>query len=108
MQIIFSNGYYKISRITGPKHNMLAIKYGDRASPLVRPYKSDSPAELDDLEVTKYVLEGVAQASTEVGVIYVVEEIRYVPDDSAPAMVYQELARHLTLAMHTGDVANID
>jgi hypothetical protein len=91
---------FRVVRITGPSHNLLAIELQER-----RESSDDAVIEalpgkrrsthLSATEVRESVLEGVAEANNEFGTGYCVRRIQFDPTDSPPAEVYRFLARSI-------------
>ena len=96
--------FLAVSRITGPRHNMLQLKLG--AGPQGMPICEALPPQggcihepLDEAKVVAFVLEGVADANLKFGSQHSVTNIRYVKNDTRPEVVYgflaHEIVKHL-------------
>lgn len=100
MQYRFDGEFHRLSRVTGPTHNFLALVLADAAwsgAPSVEPLDvgdRGSP-RLDAGEVARAVCEGVAEANREFGCDYAARRIQFVPSDSPPTTVYRHLAREI-------------
>ena len=106
MQFIDNKPIYKIIRVTGPQHNMLVVRLSDK--------KLDSLPAIEDLEsndkcvgkliaeeVRQQVMQGVEQASLELGRSYFVEKIQYLSTDSLPVSIYKDLAVEIVRRVNT-------
>lgn len=102
MQVIKDGDLYKIARITGPTHNLLALRFGAPTGPTprVEALDSRSGARLDRDAVRGEVEKGVADANQRLGTSYRVDLIQFVPDDTPPETAYRGLAERITEAMH--------
>ena len=91
------NEWYQISRITGPTHNKLGLKFGQsKGSPTIETLSvDDGEATIVTDVVQQQVLQGVAEANAEFGTDYHVAAIRYVVNDTPSSSVYRLLARSL-------------
>jgi hypothetical protein len=92
------NDWYQVSRITGPTHNKLGLKFGEGedSQPTIEALSVDhGEATIVADVVQQQVLEGVAEANAEFGTDYHVAAIRYVVNDTPPSSVYRILARYL-------------
>ena len=100
MQYRFDGEFHRLSRVTGPTHNLLALALADAAwsgAPAVEPLDAGegSASHLDAAEVARAVCEGVVEANREFGCDYAARRIQFVPSDSPPAAVYRHLAREI-------------
>jgi hypothetical protein len=100
MQYRFDGEFHRLSRVTGPTHNFLALALSDAAwggAPSVEPLDvGDGGApRLESGEVARAVCDGVADANREFGCDYAARRIQFVPSDSPPAAVYRHLAREI-------------
>ena len=92
------NEWYQISRITGPTHNKLGLKFGEAegSQPTIEALSvDDGEATIIVDVVQQQVLQGVAEANAEFGTDYHVAAIRYVVNDTPSSSVYRILARYL-------------
>lgn len=95
--------FYKASRITGPTHNFLAIKFGDSNINIERlePHNSDSTAvALDPETIKQEVLRGIERANKRLGTAYRAAIVQFVPDDSPPVSIYSLLAEEIVITKH--------
>ncbi len=94
------------SRITGPKHNLLAIRLGGSGDPLVcdrvPAMGGCKHTPLDEDQLIKNVLDGVAEANQQLGTTYAVSHIRYVENDTPPEVVYAFMAMRIVERLHNG------
>ena len=87
--------WYQISRITGPTHNKLGLKFGEGegSQPTIEALSvGDGEAKIVAEVVQQQVLEGVAEANAEFATDYHVAAIRYVINDTPSSSVYRMLA----------------
>jgi hypothetical protein len=92
---------YSATRITGPRHNYLAITFATEArSP--EPQVIELPPQggcehppLDGAKVLAAVLAGVAEGNREFGASFAVATVQYVANDTGPEEVYHHMARAL-------------
>jgi hypothetical protein len=101
MQFIRIGEYLAVSRITGPRHNLLQLRLAsERQATAVEceklpPVGSCVHAPLDEQTLIAKVLEGVALANAELGTAYSVTHIRYVANDTKPESAYAYMALKL-------------
>lgn len=98
MQFIKDKGLYKVARITGPTHNLLAIRLSDsKCSTKVTalPVKQGEVERLDGEEILTQVLSGLESINQELGKEYFVSEIQFIPSDSKPTSAYRLLVQEL-------------
>ena len=96
MQFSKDGEWYQVVRITGPAHNLLALKFGEPGTSVLivdRLSISNEAATIDGDDVQLQILEGVAEANTQLGTSYVATAIRFVTTDTASPDVYRFLAR---------------
>lgn len=107
MQFIRSASWFKVTRITGPSHNLLALEFcePDRKSEIVveslPSIGSEPPALLAD-DLRRHVAQGVAEANREFGTNYLVKRIQFVPNDSPPPEIYRYLAHSIVERLAKG------
>jgi hypothetical protein len=90
--------WYQISRITGPTHNKLGLKFGEGegSQPTIEALSvGDGEARIVAEVVQQEVLDGVAEPNAEFGTDYHVAAIRYVINDTPSSSVYRILTRFL-------------
>ena len=108
MKFVNDAPLFKISRITGPKHNFLGLQFVKAplvGEPVVERL-SVSKAEkehLSDSEVVAQVKIGLAEARSFCKGSYWLEKIQYVPSDSPPVEVYKELAVEIIRRIESGE-----
>lgn len=98
MQFIKDKDLYKAARITGPTHNLLAIRLSDRkcsTKATALPTKQGETERLDSEEVLTQVLSGLEDINRELGREYFISEIQFIPSDSKPTSTYRLLVREL-------------
>lgn len=96
MQFSREGDWYQVIRITGPSHNLLALKVGEigTSEPEVDRLSVSNEAPMIDAEdVQKQVLEGVEEANTQLGTDYRVTAIRFVATDTPSSSIYSSLAK---------------
>lgn len=96
MQFSRDGEWYQVIRITGPSHNLLALKLGEPgASELIqdRLSVSNEAPTIDGDDVQAQVLEGVAEANAQLGTSYEVAAVRFVTTDTPSASIYRSLAK---------------
>lgn len=106
MQFIKDKDYYKIVRITGPTHNLLAIRLSavhvsTQVTPL--PIHMSEEAHLEPREVLEQVLLGLAEVNQELGRQYYLSEIQFVPSDAKPSSGYHYLIKALIQRIDGGE-----
>ena len=95
MQFLFDGACHRVSRITGPKHNLLGIEFDEKACvdpPSVATFHEESTPRLNLDAVVREVAEGVRAANEELGTHFRVAAIQYVADDTPPESTYRLLA----------------
>lgn len=107
MQFIRMGDYLAVSRITGPKHNLLQLRLGsagqaDPACECIPRPGSTTPQPLDERELVASVLKGVSAANAQLGCKHEVTHIRYAAGDSKPESIYEYMAFKLVEALETG------
>jgi hypothetical protein len=96
MQFSKDGDWLQVIRITGPSHNLLALKFGkiDAAGLIVERLSVSNEAPVIDAEdVERQVLEGVAEASALLGEHHHVKAIRFVTTDTPSSNIYFSLAK---------------
>ncbi|GAB2554672.1 hypothetical protein [Rhodanobacter koreensis] len=108
MKFVNDAPLFKLSRITGPKHNFLGLQFADApliGEPVVERL-SVSAAEkecLSDSEIVEQVKLGLTEARSFCKGSYWLEKIQYVPSDSPPVEVYKELAMEIIRRIESGE-----
>lgn len=105
------DGFLSVSRITGPKHNLLQVKLdqGPRAVPRcdrLPAIGSCRHEPLNESELISRILEGVSMANEELGTKYCVTHIRYIENDTKPEVVYGSMVLNLTRHLECGGEFN--
>jgi hypothetical protein len=99
MHISKDGSFYRISRITGPTHNLLMISFAETAETCIPSIEALPPvgdcrhASLNRDKILTEVLEGVEQANRQLGTQYRVAKVRYVENDTGPEATYKHLAQ---------------
>lgn len=101
---------FRVTRITGPTHNLLGLRFGDReldALPAVCDLApTDAPSHstpLDAVGVRNAVLAGIRRAQALLGTPLNVTHIEYLRNDSGPEAIYEDLAEALALRFGRGE-----
>jgi len=105
MQFAKSGDWYSISRITGPTHNLLRIRFGDQdIEPTIDKIAGDiyAPTGLVAEDIRHEVIAGVAEANATLGTSYFARAIGYVPSDTPPVSIYRYLAKSLVEHLASG------
>ncbi|MCA6113832.1 hypothetical protein J6524_02660 [Bradyrhizobium sp. WSM 1738] len=92
MQFSRDGDWYQAVRITGPSHNLLALKLGEpsASAPIVERLSVSNEAPVIDADdVQKQVLEGVSEANAQLGTDYRVAAIRFVTTDTPSSTIYR-------------------
>lgn len=98
MQFIYDGNFYKVVRVTGPRHNLLGLSFGDidiNAEVVALEIANGEVELVEAKDVLEQVKTGVAAANMELGVDYKIMSIQYVPSDSPSKTVYAELAKEI-------------
>jgi hypothetical protein len=99
MRVSCVDGVYKASRITGPKHNYLGIRFAvaQSTSLTVAPRRlaDEEPTVIEELLV-EAVNAGIQSASLAIGIQLFPQTIEYVPSDTADHAAYKSLAAEIT------------
>ncbi len=97
MNVVKNDGMYKTARISGTKHNYLAL-----AVTTIAPIKIDvrprvihecETSDIDESKLLAAVSEGVEDGNRDTGRTLSVDCLEYVPTDTPDYKVYKELAR---------------
>lgn len=103
MQFIKDNDLFKVARITGPKHNFLAIRLSDEDCPIEvkdLPIKMGEKCRINSDDVKEEISLGLAEVNKELGARYYVSEVQYIPSDSPPVSIYRMLIAELIKRIH--------
>ncbi len=96
MRVTRRGDFYLATRITGPRHNLLALRFAAEGELVARPLVTDrSPTgdgELDESTLVVAALAGVAAGNLELRTDYVVAALEYRRDDTRPESIYTDLA----------------
>jgi len=96
MQVTRDQDWYQIIRITGPSHNLLALRLdgaGDRQPAIERLLMSGEATLIEGDDVQEQVLEGVHEANAQFGTNCKVTAIRFVATDTPSSGVYRTMAK---------------
>lgn len=97
MKVFKNEGMYKISRITGPKHNYLALSLTTTIPTEVivrsRIINECESCEIDESRLLAAVSKGVEDGNRDTGRTLSLECLEYVPSDTPDYKIYRELAR---------------
>lgn len=96
MQVTRDRDWYQVVRITGPSHNLLALRLsdaGDQQPAIERVLMSGEASVIEGDDVQKQVLEGVHEANAQFGTNYKVTAIRFVATDTPSSGVYRTMAK---------------
>ena len=107
MQFGRADSFLFVSRISGPKHNLLQVKLSPGPSTglvceELPPLGKGAYARLGREVISAAVLEGIAMANAAYGTSLCPIHIRYVADDSGPESVYGVLAEALIAEVASG------
>jgi len=98
MQFIYDNGKYKVARITGPQHNLLAISLAERncnIEVVSLAMKVGERVNVLQEDVLKQVKLGLGMVNEELGKEYYISEVQYLPSDSKTSNIYSFLIKEL-------------
>lgn len=100
MKFVNDAPLFKISRITGPKHNFLGLQFGQApllGEPIVERLSlfGAERESLSDKDVVDQVKLGLAEARGFCKGAYWLKKIQYVPTDSLPVEIYKELTMEI-------------
>ncbi|MGO9466642.1 MAG: hypothetical protein ACLQIB_12540 [Isosphaeraceae bacterium] len=108
MRYSINGDFYRITRITGPTHNLLGLAFsgdGPQGVTLER-LAGSSEQSIDEGALEEAVLSGVEAANKALGTGYRLKRIQYVPTDTPDAEIYAYLARMIVERLASG--ANFD
>jgi hypothetical protein len=105
MRITFDGEIFRVTHITGPTHNYLAMVVVDDGSDddwqLVERKRANEPRRLTEREVRVWIGEGVRRANETLGAHYRVVRAEFFADDSHYAAIYRAMAEKIVLTAHT-------
>jgi hypothetical protein len=98
--------YFAVTRIAGPRHNLLQLRFGteSRDEPVCEclpPIGTCEHAPLDPQALVEHVQAGVDEANERFGSAHRVTHIRYVENDTGPEEVYALLASSIVERLET-------
>lgn len=107
MQFGRCGDYLSVSRITGPRHNLLQLKLGEGLplQPVCECLDAKHQKQYEPLcesKIIAAVFDGLAKANQRFGTSYAVAQIRYIDSDSKPETIYSEMTLKLIEHLHTG------
>jgi hypothetical protein len=107
MQFARIGEYLAVSRITGPRHNLLQVRLATESqlAPVIEclpPQGGCTHEPMNEAEIVARVLEGVTEANAKLGCGYSVTHIRYVENDTKPEVVYAYMAFKLVEHLASG------
>lgn len=107
MQFVRLGEFFAAARITGPTHNLLQIRLGGPLDgfPICERLAGTGECRhkpLNEDQLVKHVLRGVAEANQHLGSAYVVSHIRYVENDTPPEEAYGFMAMRIVEHYHNG------
>jgi len=100
--------FLSVSRITGPKHNILQLEVNGAGcgTPAIERLGPSDANSLSEEAVVAAVMEGVAAANERFARDWRVSRMRYAPADSAPETVYAHLAYSILATWEAGGYGN--
>jgi hypothetical protein len=95
MRYSISGDFYRVTRITGPGHNLLGLSFAETEPETVALERLGPAPEqsIDEGSLTRAVLSGVEAANAALGTAYHVARIQYVGTDTPSPEPYASLAR---------------
>jgi hypothetical protein len=107
MQYLYDGELYKIVKITGPKHNMLALGFDEiiKTIEVIDLEKSNmnSAAKISSEDVKNQVLFGISEMNNELGTNYKVCKIQFIGSDTPSNSIYIELAKQILKRLESGE-----
>lgn len=104
MPIIDDQGFYKISRISGPQHNYLALALAPHAVAdvaIIAQNIDHAPPQLSEKAVLQQILAALTQHNAEAKNPLHLAAIEYVASDTPPVEIYFDLT--LAILRHAAD-----
>lgn len=94
MHITRHGKYFRVSRITGPTHNLLGLHLSRVPGPETAEVIDLTPGkgDLDGDAVRRCAAEGVEEANARLGTRFHLLGVEFRSDDSPPARMYRKLA----------------
>ncbi len=104
MQYIIDGEFYKITRVTGPKHNMLGVRFSDthKEMEVVDLDFSAKQVNFSASEVKSQVQLGLADVNRELGTKYKISAIQFVGSDTKSDSIYAELVKIIVRRLESG------
>jgi hypothetical protein len=107
MQFLRLGEFLAVSRITGPRHNLLQLRVSNQPQGVLvcecLPAVGQCEHEpLSESELVASVLQGVSEANSHHGTRHSVSHIRYVKNDTKPEVVYAYMALKLIEHLESG------
>jgi hypothetical protein len=107
MQFIRVGEFLAVSRITGPRHNLLQLRLSNQPQGIpvcecLPPIGQCQHEPLEESELVANVLQGVSDANSRHGTSHSVSHIRYVKNDTKPEVVYAYMALKLIEHLESG------
>jgi hypothetical protein len=100
MQYVFDGQFYKVVKVTGPRHNLLGLSFGECAEPAVIALGDDKSHAIVAEEVLQQVISGVDDMNAKLGTTYLVKQIQFVLSDTPSNSIYRELAQSIVKRLH--------
>ena len=103
MQVSRRGEFYVVSRITGPTHNFLGLRFGGVGDCILSQkwVQSNFQQCVEPELVRREVLAAVAEANAKWSTNYTVAEVEFVGDDTPIYRAYRMLANLLIERMHS-------
>ncbi|MGW8338438.1 hypothetical protein ACWGY7_00055 [Xanthomonas axonopodis pv. khayae] len=107
MQFIKDGDIYKVARITGVQDNILGVIFTNKLSEVeIVALKIDESKKImakpDD--VLRQLFEGLAEICAELGKVYYLAKVFYLPNESSENSVYKILIRELVKKVDAGEL----
>lgn len=109
MQTLFDGEFYKIIRITGSQDNFLGLCLSDvehDIEVLALPIKNGDSMKINAGSILAQVKNGIISASKELGKMYFVSKIQFIPSDSPSDTIYEYLTIELLKKIDQGTVGS--
>ena len=104
MRYSIDGSVYRLTRITGPTHNLLGLGFGHESGGriIIERLAGPSGPAIDEGLLEQAVLSGVEAANDALGTDYRPTRIQYVPSDTPDPGIYQNLARVIVERLASG------